>query len=112
MYPDPSALQPVAAAFGHQRWEYACFRLLRGYLEMPLYFMHLRAPSDEVLDTDGVLMPEEAIANAALIAARDCMSHDLRSGHLELSYRIDIQDETGEIVHTLQFADAVTIIHA
>jgi hypothetical protein len=76
---------------------------------MPLYFMHLRAPSEEVLDPDGVRISEEALASAALLAARDCMANDLRSGWLDLKYRIDVQNENGEIVHTMQFADAVEI---
>jgi hypothetical protein len=75
---------------------------------VPLYFMHLRDPSAEVLDPDGVLMPEHAIANAALSAARDCMAH----GRLDLKYRIDVHNAEGEIVHTVQFADAVTIVPA
>jgi hypothetical protein len=79
---------------------------------MPLYFMHLRNSTDEVLDPDGVLMSEDAVPGAALLAARDCMAHDLLSGRLELNYRIDVHNEAGEIVHTLQFADAVEIVPA
>jgi hypothetical protein len=79
---------------------------------MPRYFMHLRAPSDEVPDHDGVIMPDEAVARTALLAARDCMAYDLRSGRVELKYWIDVQNEQGEIVHTLQFADAVEILPA
>jgi hypothetical protein len=79
---------------------------------MPLYFMHLRDSSDEVLDPDGVRMTEEAIPGAALLAARDCMAHDLRSGRLDLKYRIDVHNEAGEIVHTLPFADALEIVPA
>jgi hypothetical protein len=79
---------------------------------MPLYFLHLRAPLDEMLDPDGVLMPEEAVAGAALVAARDCMAHDLRAGRIDLASRIDVHNEAGEIVHTLPFADAVTIMPA
>jgi hypothetical protein len=77
---------------------------------MPLYFMHLRASSDEMLDLDGASFPEEAVPRAALLAARDCMAHDLQSGRLDLTYRIDVHDEQGEMVHTLQFADAVEIV--
>ena len=77
---------------------------------MPLYFMHLRDPLGEMLDPDGISIPEEAIANATLYAARDCMVHDLRSGRLDLKYWIDVQDEGGKIVHTIQFADAVEIL--
>lgn len=76
---------------------------------MPLYFMHLRDSSDEVLDPDGVHMPKEAVARAALLAARDCIAHDVRSGRLDFKYRIDVQNKGGEIIHTVHFADAVEI---
>jgi hypothetical protein len=79
---------------------------------MPRFFMHLRGSLDEVLDPDGVLMPEDAVAGAALLAARDCMAHDIRSVRLELRYRIDVENEAGEVVHTVHFADAVTIVPA
>jgi hypothetical protein len=79
---------------------------------MTLYFMHLRGPSGEVLDTDGVLMHEEEVAAAALLAARDCMAHDIRSGQLDLTYGIEVQNEDGVSVHTLDFADAVQILPA
>jgi hypothetical protein len=79
---------------------------------MPRYFMHLRNPSDEILDPDGVTVPPEAVVGMALFAARDCMAHDLRSGRLDLDYWIDVENELGEIVHTLRFADAVKIAPA
>jgi hypothetical protein len=79
---------------------------------MLLYYVHLRDSSDEVLDLDGVRLPEDAIPRAALFAARDCIAHDLRSGRLDLKYRIDVQNEVGEIVHTRHFADAVDIVPA
>jgi hypothetical protein len=79
---------------------------------MPLFFMHLRAPSHDLMDPDGAVMSEGAVAVAALTAARDCMAHDIRSGRLELAYRIEVHDEAGEVVHTLQFADAVNITPA
>jgi hypothetical protein len=79
---------------------------------LPRYFMHLRGPADETLDPDGVEMPEEAVNGAALRAARDCMAHDLRAGRIDLASRIDVHDEAGDIVHTLPFAGAVTIVPA
>jgi hypothetical protein len=77
---------------------------------MPLYFMHLRDSSDEMLDPDGILMPKEAVPRAARLAARDCIAHDVRSGRLDLKYRIDVQNAEGEVVHPMQFADAVEIV--
>jgi hypothetical protein len=77
---------------------------------MPRYFIHLRDPSDELLDPDGVMMPQEAVVGAALVAARDCMAHDLRSGHIDLRYWIEVENDRGEVVHTLHFGDAVEIM--
>jgi hypothetical protein len=74
--------------------------------------MHLRDGTDEVLDPDGTTLPPEAVPGAALYMARDCMSHDLRNGRIELKYRIDVHDEAGEIVHSQSFADAVEIVPA
>jgi hypothetical protein len=80
--------------------------------DMHLYFMHLRDSTDELLDPDGLLLPDDAVAGAALTAARDCMAHDLRSGRLDLRYRIEVEDEAGEIVHTLHFAEAFEMVTA
>jgi hypothetical protein len=79
---------------------------------MPLYFMHLRDATDELLDPDGTPLREDAVASATLAAARDCMAHDLRSGRIDLRYRIDVQNEEGKVVHTLHFADALEIVTA
>ena len=77
---------------------------------MARYFLHLRDGSDETLDPEGHELPEEAIAPTALAAARDCMAGDVKKGRLDLRYRIDVEDEEGRIVHSLPFADAVTIL--
>ena len=76
---------------------------------MARYFMHLMDDIDQVLDDEGVLMSEEAVVGAALLAARDCMAGDIRTGRLRLDQRIDVHDEGGELVHTLSFKDAVEI---
>ena len=79
---------------------------------MPRYFLHLRDGSDELLDPEGLILPEEAVEGAALLAARDCMAADVRQGRLDLKYRIDVHAESGEIVLTLPFADALEIASA
>ena len=76
---------------------------------MPKYFMHLREGTDDVLDEDGVVMLAEAVAGAALLAARDCIAGDVRNGLIDLKYRIDVHDEQGAVFHTLLFKDAVEI---
>jgi hypothetical protein len=79
---------------------------------MPLYFLHLRDGTDEVLDPDGVVLPAEAVQGTALSAARDCIAGDVRRGRIELKFRIDVHDEAGVIVHTIGFADAIEIVPA
>ncbi len=79
---------------------------------MRRYFLHLRHPSGDATDCEGVVMSEASVGRAALLAARDCMAADLHSGHIDLTYRIDVQNEKDEIIHTLHFADAVRIIPA
>ena len=43
-------------------------------------------------------MSADAIVGAALLQARDCMARDVKSGRLDLHYRIDVQDDAGELV--------------
>ena len=76
---------------------------------MARYFLHLIDSTDILLDPEGVEMTPDAIPGLALAAARDCMAGDIRSGRLDLHYRIEVVDEGGECVHSLRFADAVTI---
>jgi len=77
---------------------------------MPQYFFHLRDSTDEVLDPDGMQMPAEAVAGAALMQARDCMAGDVRSGLLDFRYRIDVHDEAGKVVHSLPFEHALEVV--
>jgi hypothetical protein len=79
---------------------------------MGRYFLHLRDGTDEVLDPEGTEMSPEAVPGVALLCARDCMSGDIRNGKLDLRYRIDVHDESGAVVHTLPFQDALEIISA
>ena len=47
---------------------------------------------------------------AVMFCVRDLMSCDIRNGVLDLRYRIDAEDEQGNIVYTLAFKHAVSII--
>jgi len=40
------------------------------------------------------------------------MAEDVKGGKLDLRYRIDVHDESGELVHRLAFADALQIVAA
>ena len=78
---------------------------------MARYFFHLRDGDDQLLDPDGVeLADQKAIEAAALTAARDTLSHELRAGRLDLRYRIDVEDERGTLVHSIELAEAFETI--
>ena len=78
---------------------------------MALYFLHLRDGTDELLDPEGqeyASLP--ALRTAVLATVRDLMMGDLREGVLDLHSRLDAQDRSGNIVHTLPFSRAVSIV--
>jgi hypothetical protein len=87
-------------------------RLLSAEHVMALYFLHLRDGTDELLDDEGIELSESAVAGAALTSARDCIAGDAHRGRIELKYRIEVENERGEVVHTLPFEEAVTIVRA
>jgi hypothetical protein len=75
------------------------------------FFLNLRLGSDETLDIEGVEMDgEEDIQRQVLATARDLMSHDIKSGSVDLRCRIDVDDSHGTIVHSLVFKDAVQLL--
>ena len=78
---------------------------------MPKYFMHLRDSTDELLDPEGIeLVDLEAVRKNVMAAARDILAGDLRNGIVDLRYRIDAEDEVGEVVYTLAFKHAFSIV--
>jgi hypothetical protein len=78
---------------------------------MTLYYFHLRDGVDILLDEEGRELDGSAsVARAALQEARSIISHDASQGRIVLHYRIDVEDEHRQIVHTLGFADAVEIV--
>ena len=78
---------------------------------MARYYMHLRDGTEQILDPEGLEFASvEALRKAVLVAARDLMTGDIREGVIDLRFRIDVEDEGGEIVYTLPFKHAVNII--
>jgi hypothetical protein len=77
------------------------------------YFFHLRDHTEESLDPDGSELPDlSAVIAAALFQARDTLSHELRKGVLDLRFRIDVEDETGALVHSLPLHEAFQVVTA
>ena len=81
---------------------------------MSRYFLHLRDGTDELLDPEGSFFDDlEQLRAAVLAGARDVMANELKSaGTVDLRYRIDAEDENGNIVFSLPFADAAHIVPA
>lgn len=78
---------------------------------MARYFMHLRDGTEQILDPEGLeFLTIEAVRKAVLVSARDLMTGDIREGVIDLRFRIDVEDEGGDIVYTLPFKHAVNII--
>lgn len=80
---------------------------------MSLYFFHLRDGVDILLDEEGREMPDVgAIPALALMDARSIISDDAKKGRIMLDQRIDVEDAGQNVVHTLEFADAVEIVQS
>lgn len=74
--------------------------------------MHLIDNNDVLLDPDGLELAPENVCDATLRAARDCMAGDVQNGQLDLRYRIEVQDVSGQVIHCLDFEDALEIAGA
>jgi hypothetical protein len=76
---------------------------------VPRYYFHLYNDV-EILDQEGLELPNEAIAlkNAA-DAAREMAAESVRQGRLVLDHRIVVCDENGTGVGTVYFRDVVQV---
>jgi hypothetical protein len=74
------------------------------------YFLHLKDGTESILDPDGMEMPADAVPATALRSARDCIAGDVIAGRLDLHYRIEVFNESGELVHALRFQDALEVV--
>ena len=78
---------------------------------MTLYFLHLRDSVDELLDPEGQEYADlEALKKAVLFSGRDLLAGDIRNGIVDLRYRLDAENSQGQIVYTLPFKHAFSII--
>ncbi len=77
------------------------------------YFMHICNGNGFVEDQEGRELADDAMARAeAIAAARDVMAGDMRTGLLDLSAFIEVEDEKHKLLFTITFADAVTVTPA
>jgi hypothetical protein len=78
---------------------------------MVRYFLHLRDGSDEIIDPDGMEFADiQALRDAVMKNARDTIAGDVQNGVIDLRYRIDAENEAGQVVYSLPFKHAVSVI--
>lgn len=76
---------------------------------MERYFFHL-FDDIETHDEEGMELADLAAARRqALSSAREMMCDQMRSGHLNLHHRIEVEDEGGAPVLTVTFASAIDV---
>ena len=75
------------------------------------YYFHLRDGVERLLDPQGTDIDDPVqLERMALKEARAVISQEALEGEINLGQRIEIEDEAGNLVHSLSFADAVRII--
>lgn len=73
--------------------------------------MQLRDGSEELLDPDGLEYADiDGLKKKVLVAVRELISEDVKSGVVDLRFRIDAENREGVVVYTLGFAKALDII--
>lgn len=79
---------------------------------MARYFLHLRDGTDESPEPADVEFDDaEALRKAVATNARGVMAGQITDeGTLDLRYRIDAEDEAGNVAYSLAFKHAVNII--
>ena len=75
---------------------------------MPLYFLHVRGGHAPAEAGEGYEYLDDASAfKNATAAARGLIANDVLDGILDLSGRIDVEDDAGNLLLTVPFASAV-----
>jgi len=76
---------------------------------MPRFYFHVH-DEKTVLDEHGTNLPDVAAARAeAVNGARDIMCDQVREGHLNLAYWLEVEDAEGRHLFTLPFRAAIEL---
>jgi hypothetical protein len=77
---------------------------------MPVYHLHLINARVDAEDTEGLDLPSLDVARAkAIEGIRGFLGHEVMMGKLDLRGRIDIENDSGGVLATIPFGEAVTI---
>lgn len=78
---------------------------------MPRYFFHLREREDHVPDEEGIELADlDAADRLAVRGTRELLASAVLRGELPLSHTLEIADQRGDVLRTVSFAAAVTLV--
>lgn len=76
---------------------------------MPLFLFHIYN-GEITRDEEGQDLPDfEAARRVAIKAAREMIGEEARHGKVNLSHRIEVEDEIGLPCFTIRFRDAIEV---
>lgn len=77
---------------------------------MPRFYFHVRDGDIFAEDEEGIIMEDCAAARAqAIRGARDIMAAAVQKGELDLGSFVEVEDENGNCVFLVSFADALQV---
>ena len=78
---------------------------------MARFYFHVRDRLNQLIDPDGVELPDLPTAvERAKLAVRDMLSHDMKIGIVDVGHRLDVENAQGAILYTLAFREAFKIV--
>jgi hypothetical protein len=81
-----------------------------GEAPMSRIYFHLYDGAEVLIDSEGTNLSIGEAAARALVTARALIADDVLQGRINLRQRIDVEDASGTIVHSVPFVQAVEII--
>lgn len=76
---------------------------------VPLFFFHVY-DDDVTIDAEGAVLPDEGAAQKrAIVEARQLACHEVLLGHLGLHHRIEVTNDQGQVVASVEFGEAIVI---
>jgi hypothetical protein len=80
---------------------------------MPRYFFHVHNGLGLTEDEEGQELPSvEAAMAVGVDSIRSLLSAGVREGELDLHGRLDVVDEAGALLRSIQFEDAIDVRRA
>ena len=80
---------------------------------MPRFFLHMYNATGRIEDEEGQEHPNLAAAReSAILSLRSVACEEVKEGTLDLRGRIEIADETGAVLMTVMFPEAVGVLEA